>query len=262
MFTLIYQLSNLLKSNVFIKIKDCIMKSKFGISLALIFLVSGVAQSEPVWTNTNDNLDFFETDVSSIGDALSTLDYSTGLEWLDFSQTAGMSIDQVRTETEVGGRFYGWRLPTGKEVTTLFNNWFDYDSDGQTPQTTHWRVFDKNSSWTSTFADTFGYSNFPRSYALYEGANDQTLLFGVGNFSNADYLYFNYISGDAPTSSDSSVYFGVSLVSDGGTTLSSINDPLLNINNANAPVNNVSAFGFSMVTVAMMGLLGFRRRQS
>lgn len=237
------------------------MIREFWLLLSLACLASGAAQAEPVWTNTNDNLDFFETDVNGSGDNLATLDYSTGLEWLDFSQTAGMSIDQVRIETEAGGLFDGWRLPTGEEVTTLFNNWFDYDSDGQTLQNNHWGSFDKNASWTSTFADTFGYSNFPRSYALYEGVDNRTLLFGVGNFSSKDYLYFNYTSGDAPTSADNSVYFGVALVSDGGTTLSSINNPMLNINNANAPVNNVSVFGFSMSTIAIAGLLAFRRRQ-
>jgi len=45
---------------------------------------------------------------------------------------------------------------------------------------------------------------------------------------------------------------GVLLVSDGGVTLSSINDPSLNIQNPQAPINQVSApllGGFGLMTI-------------
>lgn len=55
---------------------------------------------------------------------------------------------------------------------------------------------------------------------------------------------------------------GVYLVSDGGTTLSSINDPSININNPKAPINmaDVSApVGLATAGVLML-MLGARRR--
>lgn len=65
------------------------------------------------------------------------------------------------------------------------------------------------------------------------------------------------------------VHDGVYLVSDGGTTLSSISNPNLNINNPNAPVNQVPDApadvpvnaGFGLLGLALMAL-GLRRRKS
>jgi hypothetical protein len=55
---------------------------------------------------------------------------------------------------------------------------------------------------------------------------------------------------------------GVYLVSDGGTTLNSQLDPSLNINNDNAPINDV--YAPSLLGLMSLGLLGFsaRRRSS
>jgi hypothetical protein len=57
---------------------------------------------------------------------------------------------------------------------------------------------------------------------------------------------------DNITYTSSAHYLGVFLVSDGGTTLSSINDPSLNINNSAAPINNA----VSVPLPATLGLLG------
>ena len=51
------------------------------------------------------------------------------------------------------------------------------------------------------------------------------------------------------------------LVSDGGVSLSSINNPEININNPDASINDVSApVYFGAFTFAMLGFAGFSRR--
>lgn len=56
--------------------------------------------------------------------------------------------------------------------------------------------------------------------------------------------------------------FGVWLVSDGGTTLTSINNPTLNLNNPKAPINmaDVSAPAGLAAAGVLMLMLGARRR--
>jgi parallel beta-helix repeat protein len=54
--------------------------------------------------------------------------------------------------------------------------------------------------------------------------------------------------------------YGVYLVSDGGTTLSSQQDPSINANNANAPAANVSAP--VLLGLMSLGLFGFASRRS
>lgn len=54
--------------------------------------------------------------------------------------------------------------------------------------------------------------------------------------------------------------FGVYLVSDGGVTLSSINDPTLNQNNPNSPAK-LSVPG-AIAALGLAGLFGWRRRKA
>lgn len=63
--------------------------------------------------------DFIETDWNNTGDALATLDTETGIEWLDLTQTKGMSINRAEGLTGAGGIYEGWRLPTRNEVTQM-----------------------------------------------------------------------------------------------------------------------------------------------
>ena len=65
------------------------------------------------------NAELIETDWKAGGDALATLHEETGLEWLDLTQTDGMSIDQVAAQTGEGGSFEGWRIATFDEIDTF-----------------------------------------------------------------------------------------------------------------------------------------------
>ncbi len=60
-----------------------------------------------------------EVDLNTPGDALVTRDTDTGLDWLDLTESIGLSFDQV--EADVGGFISdGWRHATGAEVCALF----------------------------------------------------------------------------------------------------------------------------------------------
>jgi hypothetical protein len=51
-----------------------------------------------------------------------TVDTSTGLGWLNVSKTAGLSYQQVHSETQTGGTFSGFRFATVQEVLHLYSS--------------------------------------------------------------------------------------------------------------------------------------------
>ena len=106
--------------------------------------------------------------------------------------------------------------------------------------------------------------NPSRTQGLYQNDDGTIEMTGVYIGTVVDYwtvgrdsLYsYTYKSNDTYN-----VAMSVFLVSDGGTTLSSINDPSLNINNPNAPINQVDVpvagfFGGAM----LLSLMSFRRK--
>ena len=88
-----------------------------------------------------------------------------------------------------------------------------------------------------------------------------TKMAGVYQNTNSYFYSLNNVSSYIDTTASSSL--SVFLVSDGGTTLSSINDPTININNPNAPINmaDVSAPAGVVATGLMAFMLGFRRKK-
>lgn len=65
---------------------------------------------------------FVETDWVSERDTRSTLDSSTGIEWLDLNETKGLSINAVMAR--LSGDLKGWRLPTATEVDQMLSNFY------------------------------------------------------------------------------------------------------------------------------------------
>lgn len=174
--------------------------------------------------------DLIATDWQSVGDAKATLDTDSGLEWLDVSITDNMSINQV--ESLLSTTFAGWRLPSYAEVQQLFRNAFKTTIDR------NWDVTIDGPDY-ETFLYNFGftYSNYV-SYGTYLSEDGNTVYAGGTGGSAYGKIYTNYTYGnDANTAV---IYAGVFLVSDGGVTLSSQQNPTLNINNPNAPVNQTA----------------------
>jgi hypothetical protein len=226
--------------------------------LSTIFAVSAIALA-----SMSASAQLIPTDWKSTGDKLATLDESTGIEWLDLTQTDGMSIDTA--EGLLSSRFEGWRLPTRSEVTQLMVNAFPSQASymqgslgqGFTNRTTdneadNFRLLFGTTQVSSTHETTRGlFKNDPgvQYSVLMSGSYDRKSDDFVALHSN-----YNWVN---ETSYASSTY-GVYLVSDGGTTQSSLNDPSLNANNANAPSNVPLP---ATAALLGLGLLGFGARR-
>lgn len=212
---------------------------------------------------------FVSTDWKAQGDSRATLHEETGIEWLKLPETSGMSINEVISQLDT--TFAGWRLPTKAEVTTMLSaSWginlpqTSWSSTAYNPNiTTH------HNRLGASFVNTPGAPNavhtwaYTQTYAMY--LDDA----GLVNYSGAYYpggttthAYSNtLVSGG--TNPDYKLYaYSVYLVSDGGTTLSSVNDPSLNVNNPSAPVNNADVNAPATMSALMLSLgLLMRRRK-
>jgi hypothetical protein len=209
-----------------------------------------------------------ETDWKTEGDALATLDTETGIEWLDVTQTINMSINQVDSLTRTGGAFEGWRLPTRAEVGEMMVSAFSSQS-ALIQEEGKWDV---DSAETHNEADTFvalfglSYRNtVDHSYGLFknnDGAAYSVIRSGVQYQPDTSYVEVHSNTNIHNDYNYKDATSGVFLVSDGGDTLSSRQDPSINANNANAPINNVSAP--ALLGLMSFGLFGFvaRRRSS
>ncbi len=62
------------------------------------------------------------TDWQSAGDNLLTYDDVSGLQWLDLTETYGLTYDYVSGEFGAGGEFEGFRYATNAEVQALWAN--------------------------------------------------------------------------------------------------------------------------------------------
>lgn len=191
------------------------------------------------------------TDWKTEGDALATLDTETGIEWMDLSETDGMSINTVLSMTSSGGKFEGWRLPTDDEVLTLFDAAFT--GTFVTSANTSARKFKEQ---ILAFHELFGYTshNIDRAYGLYEKEDGAVKMIGV---RNNETIYFEHPDSSYSTAYTNSLY-GVFLVSDGGVTFSSINNPALNIMNANSPYN-VPLAGSGALALLAFGAIARRK---
>jgi len=72
--------------------------------------------------STNVNAALVAADRFVSGDGLITQDTETGLEWLDLTETVGMSYNSVTSELGDGGLFEGWRYATAVETFSLFDS--------------------------------------------------------------------------------------------------------------------------------------------
>ena len=212
------------------------------------------------------------TDWKTEGDQLAVLHEETGIEWLRFSNTINMSVNQVKNDPT----FAGWRLPTAaqsprsrqeparlptaEEVDVYFSSFFETHSHLSGVNKGNSSIINGYSGQAQNWADTNGKSSTSpiRSYGLGYTDNGTVAFYGLSYASgktNFRYAVEGYTEGTA------SPYFGIFLVSDGGTTLSSINDPTLNANNPNAPVNTVSTpFTLGALLMVMGGIAGRRRK--
>lgn len=51
-----------------------------------------------------------------------TSDTETGVDWLDLTETSGLSYDYVSSQLVSGGRFEGWSFASREQINTFFSN--------------------------------------------------------------------------------------------------------------------------------------------
>jgi len=220
------------------------------------------------------NAELVHTDWETQGDQKAALDTLTGLEWLKLDNSGSYA----NTESTLATNYDGWRLPTYSEVSSMlasvmpsinvfagggyiqhtnvaspviyaevtnFATFIGGTVNTAGPDQFFMGAYKKDSGAIGITGAEFMYrdsQNFARFYPLNN-------YYGEGNFANS----------------------GTFLVSDGGTTLSSINNPSLNALNPNSPyaqsgggqVSDVSApMGSLIGGLFLMGLMTRRQRKN
>jgi len=215
--------------------------------------------------SVNVNAGLIHTDWKVDGDKRATLVEETGVEWLKLNNTAGLSINQVLSS----GNYEGWRLPTVDEldnfITTFFAPLVFSDNNTYYPSSSAYRPY--NLAWNSWMGIVHADANYYRSYGYHVNENGLAVYSGVSLSRFNTSLANIFVGTGTPSTLDiSSAYNGVFLVSDGGTTLSSLNDPSLNANNANAPINNPvvdvsEPAGLGVLAAGLLGVMFARRKK-
>ena len=216
--------------------------------------IKSVLLSALLLAGVSAHAELVHTDWKVDGDSLATLDVDTGIEWLKLTETAGRSYNTV--SGQLGSDFLGWRLPSESEFQTLLVKM--YPSIGNIATNSYVGVVESDYLfWRDAFGSSATDGSVVRSFGWYM-SDVGTLHYGGNDV--------NYIHGNDPYVANGFIDSGhanyaVFLVSDGGVTLSSINNPLLNANNPNAPeiVEDVYApLGLGVLSLVM---LGFRTRR-
>jgi hypothetical protein len=208
-------------------------------SVKKIILVSAFI----VGVSGNANAELISTDLKDIGDGLATLDNQSGLEWLDLSYTDALSLNSVvaRLDTDLTG----WRLPTYSEVSMLLSNNF--------PQAAYTTESTVSTEESNEFRSKFGLTHstymslgwHERDGVLRRAGVSYNTLYGADFVDNYD----SYRS-------SGSVAYGTFLVSNGGTTISSINNSDINVIGFSGDINAESGGPISVPVPTTLGLFG------
>lgn len=203
---------------------------------------------------------FIHTDWKTTGDKQATLDTDTGIEWLKLNNTNYKSMNDVKAS--LGTTYAGWRLPTAAEVTQMFWRLLGAPYGSESGALNTRVVSGISGTRKATALELLGQTSPSYAYGWFEPAVGASTNFAGGGVWGSDfYSYWTYSSSPARSST------GVFLVSDGGTTLSSLQDPSLNANNPNAPVNNMppeptdvpAPLGFVALLMIGVGLMARKR---
>lgn len=220
------------------------------ITLALTIVLSTLSFSATA--------DFSKTDWKTTGDNAAILDSVSGLEWLSFRHTDGKSIDYVMQNLD--SVYTGWRPPTTLELADMLNRVFPVTfTDGVTTVMSSMNG-PEGKAFAALFGDTKDYTTDAFSRGLILDAGDVVRYAGVWYNKQAQYNNYSlsYLAGSY-TQTFAHDNYAVFLVSDGGTTLSSINDPTINVNNPMAPINagqnNINIEDVSSPSLLLAGFL-------
>lgn len=207
---------------------------------------------------------YVHQDYATSGDGLTTLDQSTGIEWLKLSATKGMSLNQVAAEMGAGGRFDGWRFPTGEEVESMIVGMFpslvfkNTEPDSPTTLSSSFHYGAYATSWYTWMGKPDYGSGYNTSFGLYyqtvNGA-DKILMTGFNNVNSKVNIYEDYYGASYSNSYIGGSGFGVFLVKgDGGPVVPPTDGDII------TPPSDVSSpFAAAFLGLASM-ILGWRRK--
>jgi len=212
------------------------------------------------------NADIVKGDWKQQGDRLSFADTETGIEWLALTETTNKSINQISALFDT--TYKGWRLPTEDEVYTMMTHVFgdaskipgvgEHDNIQKSDTYQFYSSFGK--SWiTQNSASTFyAYT----SMGLHVSDDENKLLLTGVEYVDTKESRIRMLQsyGNVNLFDISSRYGGVYLVSDGGYTIASLNDPSINAMNANSPANVPIGFG-GVFTLGLAFLVGSKRNK-
>lgn len=229
------------------------------LTAASVLLLSSAAQA-----------DFVSTDWKNQGDGLATLDTTTGLEWLRLTETKNLSIQTILDQMDT--TYAGWRFATFDEVRSIHTSIWGLTPSDNSSGNWNWGSFSPTLTLAEQiFGRTYYYSDdqYGTAGLVYDTDLNSVRYQSTGRapyYGNPSVYFSQLRHSSSYTTSYSSNTIGVFLVSDGGTTLSSINDPSLNINNPNAPVNaaptEVNApSAFSLSALMLCGFAAYRRKK-
>jgi hypothetical protein len=199
------------------------------------------------------NAGFVHNDWKTAGDGKSTLHEETGIEWLKISETQGESINTALDDPE----YAGWRLATQSELNVMM---IGLIGDIDYPYTTYTAFSSEHLAASHVWREYVGITSEIHGWALNIGDNEQVMMSGsLQSGSSQARFYKDYTW--APYSVDyTNASYGIFLVSDGGTTLSSQTDPTINANNVNYVAADVPVAFAGLFS--LFGLAFFRRSKS
>jgi hypothetical protein len=230
-------------------IKDKTMNTFKTFTLGIAVLLSAGASA-----------DFVHTDWQTANDGQVTLDTDTGIEWLKINNTVSQSINSVSGQMGSGGVYEGWRLPTQAEVRAYMSDLTGraYGPGGR---------YDESLSVAERAAAFVGVTRAEiyrtYSYGLHLMDNGQAAMSGA-YIDREGTVYYSYSQLGGYNNDFSHELYGVFLVSDGGASYSSLQDPSMNANNprsASYGMSDVSAPA-ALGGIALLALGGLRRRAS
>ena len=197
------------------------------------------------------NAELVQTHWKVEGDNLSMLDTLSGKEYLSFSQTRDYNLESITSE--LNGKFSGWRIASYDEIKGLLSSYIKgYD-------------FEQSLAWSNSLTlggqdkeNALLLRSLMRPSSTFDGHYSTGLHYdqegletssGVNSWSGAD-MGFDIDQKYA--------YTAVWLVSDGGTTYSSIQDPSINIPKSATSVPLPLTAG--ILSLSLFGLIRKRKK--
>lgn len=204
------------------------------------------------------NAELIKGDWISQGDGKAMLDTFTGKEWLSLTETNGLSVDQVLSDS----KYNGWRVATSKEVKTLFEGVAEraLASGASFATNDKEEVYSvsgySDNSWSKQLISYLGVTYtrsqydgnffFRYAYGLTSDGFMGTIMDSEHTYSNSgsyreqSLLHVNY--NNQYPSDRVIANTGVFLINDGGLTLSSLENEGYNIATRDVPAPTLLAF--------------------